>query len=66
MTRHKIGKWSATTSFVACLGAGLWILQAHGFNTNDPFESGIGLYFIGKAFFVGPSLLLAVDGKDKE
>ena len=65
MTHHQIGKWSATASFVACLGAGLLILQAHGFNLDDPLESGIGLYFIGKAFFVGPSLLLTAEATDK-
>ncbi len=65
MMYHQMGKWSASVSFVFCIAAGLWILQAHGFNMSDPLESGIGLYFIRKAFFVGPSLLLAAGEKAK-
>jgi hypothetical protein len=33
-----------------------WILLAAGFDVWDPLGTGIGLYFIGKAFFVGPML----------
>lgn len=51
---------SAFLAFVSCLGAGLWILTKTGFgHGNDAVSTGIGLYFIGKAFFVGPMLLLA-------
>ncbi|MDO9543449.1 MAG: hypothetical protein Q7J98_14170 [Kiritimatiellia bacterium] len=40
-------------------GAGLWILTKTGLDReNDVISAGIGLYFIGKAFFVGPMLLL--------
>jgi hypothetical protein len=43
-----------------CLLGGVWILKKVGFNTRDDVMStGIGLYFIGKAFFVGPMLWLA-------
>lgn len=50
----------AAVAFVFCLGAGLWILTKTGFDRgNDAVAAGIGLYFIGKAFFVGPMLLIA-------
>lgn len=51
---------SAILAFGFCFTAGLWILTktglAHG---NDALTTAIGLYFIGKAFFVGPMLYLA-------
>jgi len=51
---------SALLAFGFCFIAGLWILTktglAHG---NDALTTAIGLYFIGKAFFVGPMLYLA-------
>ena len=41
---------------------GLWILTSVGFDHDgDAVETGIGLYFIGKAFFVGPMLLVAAE-----
>ena len=49
---------AAVVSFILCLIAGLWILVFVGFDTEDPVVTGIGLYFVGKAFFVGPMLLL--------
>lgn len=49
----------AILAFVFCLGGGLWILAKAGFNFgNDAMSTGIGLYFVGKAFFVGPLLLV--------
>ena len=57
MTDHQLGKASALISFVLCLVAGLWILVLDGFDPDEPLATGIGLYFVGKAFFVGPSLL---------
>ncbi len=53
-----IAKLSALLSFGLCLAGGLWILRSAGFDPDDALGAGIGLYFIGKAFFVGPSLLL--------
>ena len=50
--------WAAL-SFILCLAAGLWILAFSGFDTDDPLATGIGLYFVGKALFVGPMLLIA-------
>lgn len=41
-------------SFLVCLAAGVWaMLQGHGM-----WISALGLYFIGKALFVGPQLAL--------
>ena len=49
----------ALLAFVFCFGGGLWILGKTGFDFgNDAVSTGIGLYFIGKAFFVGPMLLV--------
>lgn len=56
---QKIGIGSALLAFVFCMGGGLWILTKTGFDHgNDAISAGIGLYFIGKAFFVGPMLLI--------
>jgi hypothetical protein len=53
---------SAALAFVICLAGGLWILTSVGFDhDDDAVETGIGLYFIGKAFFVGPMLLVAAE-----
>ena len=53
------GTIAAILAFVFCLAAGIWILMhADLSGTGDVLEVGIGLYFIGKAFFVGPMLLL--------
>jgi hypothetical protein len=56
----RICRISAVLAFLFCFTAGLWILTktglAHG---NDALTTGIGLYFLGKAFFVGPMLYLA-------
>lgn len=54
---RKIGIASALISFLLCLGSGLWILRGVGFRSgDDAVWTGIGLYFVGKAFFVGPML----------
>ena len=45
-------------AFVVCLAAGGWIITNTGFKKEDAVWTGIGLYFIGKAFFVGPMLLM--------
>lgn len=55
----RMGVICALLAFVFCLGGGLWILSKTGLNFgNDAVSAGIGLYFIGKAFFVGPMLLI--------
>ena len=56
---RKMSVVCALLAFVFCLGGGLWILSKTGLNFgNDAVSVGIGLYFIGKAFFVGPLLLI--------
>ena len=42
-----------------CLFAGIWLLTAVGFDhSDDAIWTAIGIYFIAKAFFVGPLLIL--------
>lgn len=56
---RSLGVVCGVVSFVVCLAAGLWILTAVGFDHgDDALSTGIGLYFIGKAFFVGPLLIV--------
>ena len=56
---RKIGVASALVSFLLCLGSGFWILRGVGFQSDDDAVwTGIGLYFVGKAFFVGPMLVV--------
>ena len=50
----------ACVSFLFCLLGGLWILM-HADYKDDFVGIGIGLYFVGKAFFVGPMLWLTGD-----
>jgi len=58
---RKIGVVSSVIAFAACLVGGLWILFNVGIsNKEDAVWTGLGLYFIGKAFFVGPMLLITV------
>jgi len=45
---------AAALAFAICLTAGIWILAEVGFDTGDgAVSTGIGLYFVGKAIFVG-------------
>ena len=56
----KVGIAAGVVAFAFCLAAGLWILTKCGFDHgNDAISTAIGLYFIGKAFFVGPMLIIA-------
>ena len=56
---RRMGVICALLAFVFCLGGGLWILSKTGLDHgNEAVSTGIGLYFIGKAFFVGPMLLI--------
>ena len=52
---------AAVFAFLLCFSGGLWILFDAGIKPNNAFGAGIGLYFIGKAFFVGPMLLVAAE-----
>lgn len=60
-TLKTIAQIAALFSFLSCLISGLWILTAVGFDRNEDniVWTGLGLYFVGKAFFVGPMLLVA-------
>ena len=56
----KFGIISAVLAFVFCLAAGVWILASVGvkFGSDDGIWTAFGFYFIGKALFVGPLLIL--------
>ena len=50
---------SGVIASALCLFAGVWLLTATGFDHEDnAWATAIGLYFIGKAFFVGPLLII--------
>lgn len=65
-----LARISAALAFLLCLFGGVWILSSVGFKhgDDDAVWTALGLYFIGKAFFVGPMLLVATEqlGKDSE
>jgi len=49
----------AFLSFFFCLLGGLWILGRSNIASKDNIlATAIGFYFVGKAFFVGPTLLV--------
>lgn len=57
-----IARIGAALAFTFCLLAGVWILTKTGFSRSSDDSvvwTGLGLYFVGKAFFVGPMLWLA-------
>ena len=55
-----LGVTGGIASFVLCLTAGIWLLVNAGFKGGeDAVWTALGLYFAGKAFFVGPMLILA-------
>ena len=59
-----LARTGAILSFALCLLGGLWILSRCDFSSkNDAIDIGIGFYFVGKAFFVGPMLWLAGAGR---
>ena len=55
----KFGIVAGVLASTLCMAAGIWILVNSGFDPDDPIFAGIGLYFIGKAVFVGPMLILS-------
>lgn len=67
-----LARVGAVFAFAFCLLGGLWILTKTGFHRSGDNEiwTGLGLYFVGKAFFVGPMLWLAgekfVSGSDRK
>ena len=49
-------------SFLFCALGGLWLLSKASFGkSDDALGVAMGLYFVGKAFFVGPILLVAAE-----
>ena len=58
-----LARVAAVVAFLFCLIGGLWILCHVGFKSSDDNAvwTGLGLYFVGKAFFVGPMLLVAAE-----
>ncbi len=55
---RRFGVVSGVLASLACLAAGLWLLTSAGFNHEDPLPTALGFYFIGKALFVGPLLIV--------
>jgi hypothetical protein len=49
---------SAAVAFVLCLVGGMWMFVSGGIGDDDLLGYTLGLYFMGKAFFVGPMLYL--------
>ena len=62
---RQLGTWSAVVAFACCLFGGVWILFSMGFDSDDPLGIGLGFYFIGKAFFVGPMLYYTAQKSDQ-
>jgi hypothetical protein len=62
----KLARLGAVLSFLFCLSGGLWTLTHVDLADarREPLTLAIGLYFVGKAFFVGPMLLLAAEHLD--
>jgi hypothetical protein len=57
-----LARIGAVLSFLFCFTGGLWILSRADFHSKDDIlGTAIGFYFVGKAFFVGPMLLLAAE-----
>lgn len=62
----RFGVVSGVVSFLLCLLGGLWILASVGLDfENQALSTAIGIYFVGKAFFVGPMLILTALGQKK-
>ena len=61
MNMKRLARVGAALSFIFCLSAGLWILSKVGFDRSEALSTAIGLYFVGKAFFVGPMLFVAAE-----
>lgn len=56
-----LARVAAVLAFLLCLSGGLWILFHVKDKGDDAVWMGLGLYFVGKAFFVGPMLLVAAE-----
>ena len=57
---RNFGLITGILSSVICLIAGIWLVSETGFRDHDDIlYLCIGIYFIGKAFFVGPMLIIS-------
>jgi hypothetical protein len=62
-----IGRLSAVLASLFCITAGGMIIKVAGFGRGPANDNmvviamGVGLYFIGKGFFIGPMLWLATE-----
>jgi hypothetical protein len=58
-----LARVAAVLAHLFCLGGGVWILTSVGFDhgDDDAIWTGMGLYFVGKSFFVGPMLWIAAE-----
>lgn len=55
-----LARVAAVLSFLFCFGAGVWILARIDLaDKGETVSVALGLYFIGKACFLGPMLLVA-------
>ena len=59
MTLQNLGRTSAALAFALCIAGGIAVINSVVGDNEDHLWIGLGLYFIGKAFFVGPSLLIS-------
>ena len=59
----RLARLGAVLAFVFCLAGGVWTLTHVDLADarHEPLTLAIGLYFVGKAFFVGPMLMLAAE-----
>jgi len=55
-----LGWASALVSTLLCWAGGIWLLTLGVRDEEGGFFVALGLYFIGKGFFVGPMLGLAI------
>lgn len=57
-----LARLGAVLAHLFCLAGGIALLAESGFRLDgDALGTGLGLYFIGKAFFVGPMLWIAAE-----
>jgi len=59
---QKFGVFAGVIAFVGCFAGGVCLLAVG----EDLYSDGIGIYFLGKAFFVGPMLILTAMGKGEK
>jgi hypothetical protein len=55
-----LSRVAAVLAFLFCFSGGVWFL-CHATGNDNVLSVGLGLYFTGKAFFVGPMLWLAAE-----